>query len=645
MYRKPIILGVILIFLLSSILSSQAIIENNKDVNKTEYVDFTLYLFHPVYGSTYKKTINQTQFTIFKNIISNINNSNQTDIINTIIDEVNNLNIIPESILKDIAKDIVPSSSNNKGFSSYDLPVKNSIIIPFCYITGSGEGIILPFYLLPRPRGIFHWGGGEFYDTPVTIGRTLLGSRDFIAAGTQNGISIGFVGIGFTTMHDVGEGLAYFFTGYSLLTIIKADHIYTKPYNFYPPEISDPKPVNREIYVPVNLTELSFNLSDDDGDLMYYSVSTNPDIGSGGSNYVGNGRYSIYISGLEYSTDYSWTVEVKDMDYSTKKTYHFQTISDIPIISDTSPINYGSSSSSLNKLQFNLVDPDGDKMNYSVITIPDVGSGHGNSVSDGTYNIPIGGLKNNTWYHWIVNVTDDIHTVRKKFSFYTGKSGLVGYWNFDEGWGSIAHDGSTYGNHGLVRHGMASGSIWTNNSISGNAIYSINTYDEVAVPSHPSLNFNDTNEFTISTWVNLTGYSTSDSRCLIGKGVSTSYSLGYRLIIKKKGYDTVQFSVYDANQTRYSADGDIVIKDGKWHNIVGVWDHGNMYVYVDGILDNYSYYPIIIKYRGSLLIGANYYTSLYKLRGIVDEVTIFERALNESDIYDLYLYQSSLIDN
>jgi len=644
MYRKPIAIGVILIFLLSSILSSQAIIENNKDVNKTEYVDMTIYLFHPEYGSTYKKTINQTQFTIFKNIISNINNSNQIDIINTIIDEVNKLNIIPESILKDIAKDIVPSSSNNKGFSSYDLPVKNSIVIPFCYITSGGEGAILPFYLLPRPRGIFYWEGLQFNDICSTYGRTLLGSRDFIAVGDQHGISIGFVGIGF--MMPSYNGIGYFFTGYSLLTIINADDIYTKPYNFYPPEISNPKPADREIYVPVNLTELSFNLSDDDGDLMYYSVSTNPDIGSGGSNYVGNGRYSIYISGLEYSTDYSWTVEVKDMDYSTKKTYHFRTISDIPIISDTSPINYGSSSSSLNKLQFNLVDPDGDKMNYSVITIPDVGSGHGNAVSDGTYNIPIGGLKNNTWYHWIVNVTDDIHTVRKKFSFYTGKSGLVGYWNFDEGWGSIAHDGSTYGNHGVVRYGMISGSIWTNNSISGNAIYSKNDYDQVEVPDHPSLNFNDTDEFTISTWVNLTDYSTRDSRYIIAKGISPGHHSGYRLIIKKKDYDTSQFIVYDANETSYSVDGNIVIKDGKWHNIVGVWDHSNMYIYVDGILDNYSYHPIIIKYRGSsLLIGANQYTSLYKLRGIVDEVTIFERALNESDIYDLYLYQSSLIDN
>lgn len=642
MYRKPIILMIILIFLLSSLLSSQAIIENNKDENNEEQVILTIYIFHPIYGSTFKKTINQTQYTTIKNIISNINNFNQID---TIIDEINNLNIIPESLTKDFKMNIIQSLSNYKGFSSYDLPVKNNIVTPLCYITGSGEGVIFPFELLPRPRWIFTWSGYRFNTNCLTYGRTLSGSRNFIAEGDQNGISIGFEGIGLT--FPSYNGLGYFFTGFSTLTCITADKIYTKPYNFYIPEISNPNPINREIYVPVNLTELSFNLSDGDGDLMSYWVSTNPNIGSDGSNNVGNGRYSIDISGLEYSTDYSWTVEVNDRDYSTENTYHFRTISDIPIISESSPINYGSSSLNLNKLQFNLKDPDGDKMNYSVITIPDIGSGFGNVVSNGTYNISIDGLKNNTWYRWIVNVTDDTHTVTKKFSFYTGKSGLVGYWNFDEGWDTIAHDSSPYGNHGLVRHGIISGTIWTNNSISGNAIYSKNDYDQVEIPNHHSLNFNDTNEFTINTWVNLTDYSKTTYRVIVSKGdhPETSRGYGYGLIIKKKGYDTAQFRVYDANKTIYSVDGNIVVKDGKWHNIVGVWDHGDMYIYVDGILDNYSYHPIIIKFSGNLFIGANFYVQLYKLRGIVDEVTIFERALNENEIYDLYLYQSSLIEN
>ena len=70
-----------------------------------------------------------------------------------------------------------------------------------------------------------------------------------------------------------------------------------------------------------------------------------------------------------------------------------------------------------------------------------------------------------------------------------------------------------------------------------------------------------------------------------------------------------------------------------------------MKLYVDGILDNYSFHDVEIYYRGDLYFGANDYADLFKLHGIVDEVVMFEKALDENEVYDFYLIQRNLFKN
>jgi hypothetical protein len=66
-------------------------------------------------------------------------------------------------------------------------------------------------------------------------------------------------------------------------------------------------------------------LSDYQGDFMDYTVETVPNIGSGNGYNVGYGTYSIDVSGLECSTDYSWFVNVTDGDFWTYKVFSFKT--------------------------------------------------------------------------------------------------------------------------------------------------------------------------------------------------------------------------------------------------------------------------------------------------------------------------------
>ena len=74
---------------------------------------------------------------------------------------------------------------------------------------------------------------------------------------------------------------------------------------------------------------------------------------------------------------------------------------------------------STSELRFSISDYDSDLMSYSVTTYPDVGGGNGNMKPDGTYTVPISGLKSLTKYTWYVNVSDGMDTIEAEFSFTT----------------------------------------------------------------------------------------------------------------------------------------------------------------------------------------------------------------------------------
>jgi len=98
---------------------------------------------------------------------------------------------------------------------------------------------------------------------------------------------------------------------------------------FYPPNrspvISSENPLSGTWNVPVSLSELSFQIEDADGDRMSYTVTTDPDIGSGSGTNKGDGVYTVPVSGLKSNTQYQWVVEVADGRDVTMKELSFMT--------------------------------------------------------------------------------------------------------------------------------------------------------------------------------------------------------------------------------------------------------------------------------------------------------------------------------
>jgi cysteine-rich repeat protein len=91
------------------------------------------------------------------------------------------------------------------------------------------------------------------------------------------------------------------------------------------PIVSNVSPSDEEIEVPVNSSEISFDLFDNQNDLMSYTLTTTPNIGSAVVNNVPNGHYSVVVSGLVPTTVYTWSLNVTDGNEWTRKTYTFTT--------------------------------------------------------------------------------------------------------------------------------------------------------------------------------------------------------------------------------------------------------------------------------------------------------------------------------
>jgi len=204
----------------------------------------------------------------------------------------------------------------------------------FCSISSAGSGMMMPLFMLPRPRAVAMWFSSSSYYGGVTSVANLFTGKGFLAGGSQGGLLLGFMGIGLT--YAIPGYTVYGFIGYSLFAGVTAEYM-----EFFPPNkepiISSESPDNGALDVPVSLSKLSFRIEDPDKDLMSYTVTTDPDIGSGQGQSKLNGIYSVPVSGLEQDKKYSWTVAVSDGNVLVEKKFSFITVGKPPF----DPFNEG----------------------------------------------------------------------------------------------------------------------------------------------------------------------------------------------------------------------------------------------------------------------------------------------------------------
>jgi len=212
-------------------------------------------------------------------------------------------------------------------------------------------------------------------------------------------------------------------------------------------------------------------------------------------------------------------------------------------------------------------------------------------------------------------------------------SELAGWWPGD----GNAHD--IAGTNNGVFQGTANA---TAAGLVGPAFSFDGTNGFVSIPDSPV--FHPTN-LTVECWVRFNsldsaGTSPAGDEYMVFKQNSLTYTFeGFDLRkLRINGNDIFKFAVTSSNAQTAELHGTTLVATGVWYHVAGVRGSNYIQLYVNGNLEgqtNANYpqdYGNLPLYFGTS--GASYYD--HKLNGVLDEVSLYHRALSASDIAALY---------
>ncbi len=206
--------------------------------------------------------------------------------------------------------------------------------------------------------------------------------------------------------------------------------------------------------------------------------------------------------------------------------------------------------------------------------------------------------------------------------------GLVAHYNFD----GNANDSSGNGKHGTENGGVSyvTGQF-------GQAVSFDGGDDYLEIPDTNLLDLS--NSLTLSAWIYTTSHE-ANTKGIISKGRSSN-GTGYRLGVYNGKADL------GLNNNLYNCfvHSKEPINTNKWVHIAGSWDGTIMKIYVNGSLNNTNDScagSSLTDSSESLNIGreTSGLTGRY-FRGRTDEARIYNRALTESEINEVYQYGNS----
>ncbi len=205
------------------------------------------------------------------------------------------------------------------------------------------------------------------------------------------------------------------------------------------------------------------------------------------------------------------------------------------------------------------------------------------------------------------------------------KTGLVGYWNFDETSGATYRDSSGRNHDAAIQNAPAASSVA--GQIGG--AFDLNGNDTFAVvPHHPELVLTD--QATIAVWVNPRGYGGGN-----GYGRILRKGINYDFLLLGTQQGPVFFGI---NKTAYNGTANSIELD-TWQHVVFTFKKGVVQFYKNGQpLGNPLAGQLSAGTTDPLAIG-NYQADLAIARvfdGLLDDLGLWNRALSAEEIAGIY---------
>ena len=200
--------------------------------------------------------------------------------------------------------------------------------------------------------------------------------------------------------------------------------------------------------------------------------------------------------------------------------------------------------------------------------------------------------------------------------------GLVGYWSFDEGGGTVARDASGNNNHGTLTNGPK----WTQGK-NGTALQFDGKNDYVDCGNDASLDITD--EITIETWVKP---ETDSVSYIVSKEILEGGTTWYGYRLDQYTGNTVRAHIWTDGDQGRNLSGAIFLNF--WNHIVVTYSKNEEItkLYVNGILKDDDYTTGNIKIASSINFNIGRSNLSYPFDGLIDEVRIYNRALTEAEV-------------
>ncbi len=209
--------------------------------------------------------------------------------------------------------------------------------------------------------------------------------------------------------------------------------------------------------------------------------------------------------------------------------------------------------------------------------------------------------------------------------------GVVGYWPFDSG--------TINGNTVQDVIGQNNGELNGNpNVVTGKVDKALEFNGEnfVIIPGTDTLDFNGAEEMTVAAWVNaaedspVIGVVAGCCGNIVAQRDLNSWALRFDGRNAGQEYEFITMPSWQGD----SGFGIAFFAKNEWHHIVAIVDGNKKYLYADGKLENDIDYNGPMQSEGiETVIGK---ASDGGFIGLIDEVVIYDRALTENEVMQLY---------
>lgn len=206
---------------------------------------------------------------------------------------------------------------------------------------------------------------------------------------------------------------------------------------------------------------------------------------------------------------------------------------------------------------------------------------------------------------------------------------VIFYQPFSYTFDNVAFDAS-----GNELDGTVFNAVWDGNlGVSGGGSFKFDgTNDYIDFGDVSSVE--DLNEITVSAWVKASKPTTSTQKLIVLKGSNSLTGSDGSFYLYWNFDEKFVFSVRNSAGVLRTVYSNNAYADTEWHNVVGIMDAGTVRLYVDGALqtDQKASVGALNHGTGKLTISA---LNSKAYNGSIDEVLIFNRALNGSEVSDV----------